>query len=133
MPPLRLRVDTRDPRPLWRQIEDELLHEIGAGSLAVDDPLPSVRDLARQLRVNPNTVAKVYQRLREAGVLGVRRGEGTFVSRVPSPMPARERSRRLRDTARMFAAQARVLGASDEEIQRALERELASNVLEREA
>ena len=126
MRPPKIQVDTRDPRPLWRQIEDELLRAITTGELSVGDPVPSVRDLARQLRVNPNTVAKAYQRLGESRVLAVRRGEGTYVQGSPRPLPARERSRQLVSLARRFEKHARLLGADSDEIADAL-----AQVLER--
>jgi GntR family transcriptional regulator len=62
-------------------------HLVASGALRPGDPLPSVRDLAREQRINPNTVAKAYQRLAEAGVLESRRGEGTFVAERPPAMP----------------------------------------------
>jgi DNA-binding transcriptional regulator YhcF (GntR family) len=80
-----------------------------------------VRDLARELRINPNTAAKAYQRLVEAGVVETRRGEGTFVARRPPTLTAAARARRVREAARRFAAQAVTLGASRVEATAALE------------
>jgi GntR family transcriptional regulator len=69
-----LRVDPRDAVPIWRQIEDGVRRLVAAGALSPGATVPSVRDLARDLRVNPATVSKAYQRLTDAGVLEVRRG-----------------------------------------------------------
>jgi GntR family transcriptional regulator len=69
-----------------------------------------VRDLARDLRVNPNTVAKVFQKLGEAGVLEMRRGEGTYVSRTPPLPTAAERQSRLDAAATRYANVATGLG-----------------------
>ena len=66
--------------PVWKQIEDGVRRLVAMGALRAGGPVPSVRELARDLRVNPMTVSKAYQRLSEAGLLEVRRGEGTFVS-----------------------------------------------------
>ena len=74
-----LQVDPADAVPIWKQIEAGMRRQLAAGALAPGAPVPSVRDLARDLRVNPATVAKAYQALVEAGLLEVRRGEGTFV------------------------------------------------------
>ena len=74
--------------------------------------MPSVRDLARAERINPNTVAKAYQRLVEAGVLETRRGEGTFVAERPPSIPAAERTRALREGATRYASLAVDLGAT---------------------
>ena len=110
MPHLPLNIDTADPRPIGRQIEEGLLHLVTSGQLAPGEPIPSVRDLARDLRVNPNTVAKVFQRLGEAGILEMRRGEGTYVSPTPPlPSPA-ERRARLAEAAARYATAAAGLG-----------------------
>jgi GntR family transcriptional regulator len=78
-----LRIDPRDAVPIWKQIEEGLRRLVGVGGLRPGQPVPSVRDLARELGVNPMTVSKSYQRLADAGVLAVRRGEGTFVADAP--------------------------------------------------
>jgi len=108
----RLKVDATLPVPIWSQIEDGVRHLVASGALAPGDPLPSVRDLAREQRINPNTVAKAYQRLADAGVLETRRGEGTFVAAKPPAMPAGERERVLRDAATRYASFASTVGAS---------------------
>ena len=88
---------------------------VAAGGLKPGAAVPSVRDLARDLRVNPATVAKAYQRLTDAGLLAVRRGEGTFVADEPPAMLKSERSRALRDGAIRYATTAVTLGASRSE------------------
>jgi GntR family transcriptional regulator len=108
---LPLRIDSGDPRPIGRQIEEGIQSLVTSGVLAPGEPIPSVRDLARDLRVNPNTVAKVFQKLGEAGVLEMRRGEGTYVAQDPPlPSPA-ERRARLGEAARVYAAAAAAVGA----------------------
>jgi GntR family transcriptional regulator len=107
-----LRVDPRDAVPIWRQIEDGVRRLIAGGSLRPGAPVPSVRELARDLGVNPATVAKAYQKLCDGGLLVVRRGEGTFVSAEP-PAPARgERAREVREAAERYTAVAATLGAT---------------------
>ncbi len=114
MPP-PLRIDPRDARPIWRQIEEGVQHLVARGALASGSAVPSVRDLARDLQVNPATVFKAYQRLTDAGVLTVRRGEGTFVAAAPPPLSDTSRSDRLREEAVRYASVAVTLGASREE------------------
>src|SRR5687767_13231503 len=84
---------------------------ISLGSLSPGDAVPSVRDLARDLRVNPNTVARAYQRLTDAGVFAVRRGEGTFVAEQPVQLKKAERNETLRDAATRYAGTALAVGA----------------------
>ncbi len=116
-----LRIDPSDPRPIWRQIEESVRHLVANGSLPAGEGVPSVRDLARDLQVNPATVSKAYQRLTDQGVLVVRRGEGTFVSERPPAFPRQERARRLDEAAVRFASQAVTLGASWQETVEAVE------------
>lgn len=113
MPPL-LRIDPRDARPIWRQIEEGVQHLVARGALPAGMVVPSVRDLARDLQVNPATVSKAYQRLTDAGVLTVRRGEGTFVSAAPPPADD-SRDLRLLEEAVRYASFAVTLGAGREE------------------
>ena len=110
-----LRIDAKDPRPIWRQIEEGVRHLVACGSLAAGTGVPSVRDLARELQVNPATVSKAYQRLTDAGILAVRRGDGTYVADAPPAFSAAERATRLRREALRYAGIAATLGASPAE------------------
>ena len=103
------RIDPRDPRPIWRQIEESIQLRVAARILAPSSRMPSVRDLAKELRVNPATVAKAYRRLTGAGVLQVERGDGTYVSAHP-PLDAEARDGLLERAARRFASVAVSLG-----------------------
>ena len=120
-PAPRIRVDPTLPTPIWSQIEEGVRHLVASGALRPGDPLPSVRDLAREQRINPNTVAKAYQRLAEAGILESRRGEGTFVAEHPPAMPAAENTRLLREGATRLAMLAVNLGATRAEAVSALQ------------
>jgi GntR family transcriptional regulator len=93
-------VDASDPRPIYVQIMDEIRRALVLGTLAPGDPLPSVRQLAVELRVNPNTVSQAYRELERQGVVHVRRGQGTFVS------AAKVDGREKRALAREVAARA---------------------------
>ena len=73
-------LDVRDARPLYLQIMDEVRRALVVGTLRPEDPVPSVRELAAELVVNPRTVSQAYQELEREGVLYVRRGQGTFVA-----------------------------------------------------
>lgn len=101
--------------PIWRQIEEGIRRMIVLGSLHPGGAAPSVRDLARELRVNPNTVARAYQRLIDSGVLVVKRGEGTYVADTPSHPKKSERNEALRNAAAHFAGTALSMGSSLDE------------------
>jgi GntR family transcriptional regulator len=68
-----------DNRPIYVQIMDEIRRGMATGALVSGDPLPSVRQLAASLKVNPNTVAQAYRELEREGLAYVQRGQGTFV------------------------------------------------------
>ena len=106
-----LHVDPAEAAPIWRQIEDGVRRLIATGALAPRGALPSVRDLARQLQVNPATVSKAYRRLTDAGVLVVRRGEGTFVADELPELSNAAVQHELRTGAVRYAVLARTLGA----------------------
>ena len=98
-------VNSNDPTPIYAQLDRSIRAAIAQGKLAVGDRLPTVRQLAVDLRVNANTVAKVYAELERRGVLATQRGVGTFVLAAPTgpthPHPRaatarRERERQLR-------------------------------------
>ena len=94
---MTVNLDPRDARPLYLQIMDEVRRALVVGSLRAGDAVPSVRELAAQLVVNPRTVLQAYQELEREGVLYVRRGEGTFVApaaRADRPGVAREVAKR---------------------------------------
>ena len=124
LPPFR--IDPSLVTPIWAQIEDGVRRLLAGGDLRPRDAVPSVRELAGALRVNPATVAKAYQRLVAQQVLEVRRGEGTFVAAHPAPLPQSERSRRLSDAARQYQTAALSLSATLEEATQALEAEWRS-------
>lgn len=110
-----LRVDPSDATPLWRQIEENVRRLVASGALKPGAAVPSVRDLAKDLAINPATVAKGYQRLVDTGVLLVKRGEGTFVAEKPPSVPRGEREKELEGGAMRYAALAVTLGVSNDE------------------
>ncbi|MEM6793398.1 MAG: GntR family transcriptional regulator [Acidobacteriota bacterium] len=110
-----LHIDPSNSIPIWKQIEEGVLHLIAAGGLRPGDPVTSVRELAKQLRVNPLTVSKAYRRLADAGVLTVKRGEGTFVADEPPVLADEVRSRKLSDAAQRYVVQASQLRAREKE------------------
>ena len=108
---VRIPVRPADPRPIWSQIEEGMRRLLASGALSAGDPAPSVRELATELRINPATVSRAYQTLVGAGLLEVRRGEGTFVSAAPPSMRKSEQARLIRHAATTFASFAITHGA----------------------
>jgi GntR family transcriptional regulator len=98
-------LDPRDPTPIYAQLDRALRAAIASGRLKVGDQLPTVRQLAVDLRVNANTIARVYLDLERAGVLETRRGVGSFVrATAVQARSADEHQRRLRALATRVAA-----------------------------
>jgi GntR family transcriptional regulator len=90
-------IDPTDRTPIYAQLDRGLRAAIATGRLRPGDQMPTVRQLAVDLRVNANTVARVYLELERSGVLETRRGVGSFVRATPEKArPAREHDRRLR-------------------------------------
>lgn len=114
-------IDAADRTPIHAQLERGLRAAIAAGRLRVGDQLPTVRQLAVDLRVNANTVARVYAALEREGVLETRRGVGSFVSATPGRARSpREAERRLRAFVVRVLAEADAAGFSLADVMRAL-------------
>jgi len=116
-----IRVNPQDATPLWKQVEERFRGLVASRALPPGAPIPSVRDLARELRINPATVVRAYQRLTEDGVLAVRRGEGTFVADHPPAMGRAEKIRLLREGALRYVSLASTIGATADEAAAGLE------------
>jgi len=90
-------IDPRDATPIYAQLQRGLRAAIATGRLKPGDQLPTVRQLAVELRVNANTVSRVYVELERAGVIETKRGVGSFVSATPAQAhPPREHDRRVK-------------------------------------
>lgn len=114
-------IDPRDKTPIYAQLERGLRAAIAAGRLRVGDQLPTVRQMAVELRINANTVARVYSELERAGVLETRRGVGSFISATPErARTPREHDRRLRAFATRVLADADAAGFSIDDVIAAL-------------
>ena len=116
---MRIHLQTGDNRPLYVQIMDEVRRGLVRGTLSPEDALPSVRELASALRINPRTVSQAYAELEREGVVRVRPGKGTFVA--PEVRPQRsERPRLAREVARRTLADASRNGLRLEDVMEAL-------------
>jgi len=117
----RLRVATGQGTPIYRQIVDQVRMAAATGVIPPGHALPSVRSLAEQLVINPNTVAKAYGELVRDGVLESRQSLGYFVAPKRQVYSTAERTRRLRLAAAAFVKEAIFLDFAADEIQAAVE------------
>jgi GntR family transcriptional regulator len=99
---LPIQIATGDPRPIGRQIVDAVRMRIATGELQPGAQLPSVRGLAQQLTINPNTVAKAYAELTAEGWLEARQGLGLYVAPPRQRLNATERGRRMDEAIQAF-------------------------------
>jgi GntR family transcriptional regulator len=107
-------VDPKSGLPIYLQITEQLRRSVAAGLLLPGDQLPSVRELAARLLVNPNTVAKVYRDLERDGLLETRRGQGTFIAADAAAMAEGERRRLLTGELRAVARDVHAFGLDEE-------------------
>ena len=115
-------VDPRDRTPLYAQLERGLRAAIATRRLAPGDQLPTVRQLAVTLRINANTVARVYSELERAGVIVTRRGVGSFIAATPAQAhPPRQHERRLRTFVTRVLADADAAGFTIDDVLTALQ------------
>ena len=110
--------------PIYLQIENQVKHYIASGALKPGEALPSVRQVAADLRVNPNTVARAYQNLERDGLLRTVPGGRTYVAENPAGLLKSEKIRRLRPHARQIAVEGSQLRLDPEDIINLVEQEL---------
>ena len=115
-------IDPKDRTPIYAQLERALRAAIATGRLQAGDQLPTVRQLAVDLSVNANTVARVYAELERAGVIETRRGVGSFICATAARAhPPREHDRRLRAFVTRLLADADAAGFTIDDVMGALE------------
>jgi GntR family transcriptional regulator len=119
-----LHVNPSTGLPIYLQIQAQVKHAVAAGALRAGDALPSVRKLASDLRINPNTVARAYLELEREGVISAVPGGGTFVADGSPGLLKAERVRRFKPLARQIAVEGRQLRLSRDEIVQLVDEEL---------
>jgi GntR family transcriptional regulator len=115
-PPFRFRLDLHSGVPVYRQIIDQVRGGVASGTLKVGDQLPTVRQLAVDLAINPNTVVRAYRELELGGLLETHQGTGTFISAQKIRGGDGERARQLARIVEDAAARAGAAGFSVEEL-----------------
>jgi GntR family transcriptional regulator len=106
----RFRLDAHSGVPVYRQLIDQVLGAVATGVLTTGDQLPTVRQVAVDLAINPNTVMRAYREMEIRGILDTQQGAGTFIAEQQAPAPKEERERQLAQLAGEFAARAGLLG-----------------------
>lgn len=114
-------IDYRDPRPIYEQVVDGIESLALRGALPADTQLPSVRQLAMELSINPNTIQRAYGELERRGVIYAAKGRGNFVSDNAAVLRA-QRLSEIGEQMASLAGQARALGAEEEQIRSWIER-----------
>lgn len=122
---LRIQITTGSSLPIYRQIVDQVRCAVAGGKLAVGDPVPSVRALAGELVVNPNTIAKAYAALVRDGVLESHQGRGYFVAPTRDIFTRKERLRRLGEIIDPFLAEAVSLGFDEQQLVTEIQKRLS--------
>ena len=121
---LMIQIATGDPRPIGKQIVDAVRMKIATGELEPGDQLPSVRGLAQQLTVNPNTVAKAYAELAAEGWLESRQGLGLFVAPARQRLSREERDKRFDEAVNRFVHEVVALDIGADRVLSRLDAEL---------
>src|ERR1051326_6284751 len=114
--PFAFRLDTRSGVPVYRQLIDQVQAGIASGTLASGAQIPTVRQVAVDLEINPNTVLRAYRELEIRGVLDTQQGTGTFVSDRKVTQDDAERGRQLEQLVSEFVARAGAGGFTLQEL-----------------
>jgi GntR family transcriptional regulator len=107
---LPIQIDPGDATPIYAQLDRAIRVAIATGQMRPGDQLPTVRQLAVDLRVNANTVARVYLALERDGIVATKRGVGTFINDTPRSAQAPHRDRQLRGLADRYLTDAAAIG-----------------------
>jgi GntR family transcriptional regulator len=118
---VHIHITANDGVPIYLQVVNQIKYLVAAGRLAPGEELPPIRVLAEQLVVNPNTIARAYRELENAGIVEKRRTAGTYVSEQGSPLARRERRKILSDRIDQLLAEAATMGVSLDEVVKLLQ------------
>jgi len=121
---LHLQINPHSGVPVYRQVMDQVKYYVASGALRPGDMLPSIRELAQALSVNPTTIVRAYNELRHAGVVEMRHGKGVFVADGAGGMTQKEMRLALRRLARQLAVEAVQMGAPAELVRRLVDEEM---------
>ena len=103
---MQFRIDNASDRPVYQQIIDQIKRDIALGRLIKDEKLPTVRQLAGQLAINPNTIAKAYRQLEQEGIIVTKAGAGAFVANLDSNLSRSVRKKLISEELERIAVEA---------------------------
>ena len=121
---MKLLLDLKSGLPIYLQIVQQIKHKIAAGELGVGEKLPTVRQLATDLEINPNTVVKAYTELERTEIIESKQGVGTFIKKEKDVVTNNERSKKLLELTQKYVNEAIWLGFNDKEIIESVKLEL---------
>jgi GntR family transcriptional regulator len=111
-----LRLNYQSGEAIYRQIVEQVKYKVASGELTPGQRLTSIRELAKQLKINPRTVVKAYEELRSAGLAVMRQGQGVFITDNLATLPNKVRKKQIEDLSRRLFAEASRLGADTAEV-----------------
>ena len=117
-----LRLDYQSGEAIYRQIVEQIKYKIASGELQPMEQLPSIRELAKLLKINPRTVVKAYEELQSGGLVVRRQGQGVFIKDGQTAIPVHTRQKLIGEMARRMLAEASRLGAGQEEVKEIIEK-----------
>lgn len=103
---MQIQIDNSSPRPVYQQIIDQVKRDIALGRLVKEEKLSTVRELAGQLAINPNTIAKAYRQLEQEGIIVTRSGAGAFVANLDSSLSSAVKKKIITDELERIAVAA---------------------------
>jgi GntR family transcriptional regulator len=124
---MMIKIEPASYVPIYEQIKKEIKSRISVGSLRPNEPLPSIRDLAGELVVNPHTVARAYRDLEHEGFINTRKGKASFVAENSTALIQKEKLRLLEEIVERAVGEAEKFGFSLDEIGTAFEEKLKTD------
>jgi GntR family transcriptional regulator len=113
---VQIHITSNDGVPIYLQIVNQVKYLVASGQLVADEELPPIRTLAEQLLITPNTIVKAYRELESEGLIYKRRGAGTYVAEVSSPLARKEQRRILAQRADALLTEAQQLNFTFDEV-----------------
>jgi GntR family transcriptional regulator len=124
---MQLHIQFQDGVPIYLQVMQQIKYLVASGRLQPGDELPSIRALAEQLVVNPNTIARAYRELEVAGVVEKRRTAGTFIAETGSPLARKERMKQLKERVDQLLVEAFQMGFELDDVIKLMQQSELSN------